>query len=56
MRLDAHISRKVHEHFQFEAGGTNLLRPRHLEFGDNAGILVCNQVPRSLFVKGQMNF
>jgi iron complex outermembrane receptor protein len=55
-RLDLHLSRNLGRSLTFDAGGTNLLTPRHLEFGSVTGFVTPSEVPRSLFVKGSWTF
>ncbi|SEG36908.1 iron complex outermembrane recepter protein [Bryocella elongata] len=55
-RLDLHLSHSLGRHLDLDAGGTNLLSPRHLEFGDNSGLNTCLEVPRSLYVKAKVSF
>jgi len=55
-RLDLNLSRKVGRHLEFDAGGTNLLTPRHFEFGNGTGFVTPAEVPRSVFVKGGWSF
>lgn len=54
-RLDLHLARSVGRFIVFDAGGTNLLTPRHFEFGDGA-FITPSQVPRSAFVKAIWSF
>lgn len=56
VRLDAHLTRKIGRNVEFEAGGTNLLTPRHLEFGNGTDFIVPAYVPRSLFVNAAWSF
>lgn len=55
-RLDTHLSHRFGRHLEFDAGGLNLTRSHHVEFGDNSGFAQCNQVPRSFFLKGKVTF
>ncbi len=55
-RIDLRISHKLNHSLAFEAGGTNLLTPRHLEFGDSTGFYAPAFVPRSLFLKAIWSF
>jgi iron complex outermembrane receptor protein len=55
-RLDFHVSRTLGGGFQLDAGGTNLLTARHLEFGGATGFNLPSEVPRSLFLRGRFAF
>jgi iron complex outermembrane receptor protein len=55
-RVDANLTRKLGRAFAWSAGGTNLLSPRHVEFGTVLGYVTPAYVPRSLFVKGTLTF
>jgi iron complex outermembrane receptor protein len=55
-RLDMHISRKIGHAIEVDAGGTNLLTPRHVEFSGDTAALVPSYVPRSFFVKAKWTF
>jgi iron complex outermembrane receptor protein len=55
-RLDLHVARKIGNWVMVEAGGTNLLSPRHLEFGGDTGFVTPFLVPRSFFIKGKWSF
>ena len=55
-RVDLHLARKLGRTLMLDAGATNLLRPRHLEFGSGSDILLPAYLPRSFFVKGQWTF
>jgi len=55
-RLDLGISRLVKERMRISAGSTNLLTPRHAEFGSTTGFVVPLLVPRSLFAKAEWSF
>lgn len=55
-RLDLHLMRKVGRAIVLDAGGTNLLRPRHSEFGGGSDLVVPGFVPRSLFLKAEWTF
>lgn len=55
-RADLRLCHKVNHSVAFEAGGTNLLVPRHLEFGSSTGFNVPDYVPRSLFLKAIWSF
>jgi iron complex outermembrane receptor protein len=55
-RLDLHLLRRLGRGVSLGAGGTNLLTPRHLEFGSGTGFVSSAEVPRSLFVKGAWTF
>jgi iron complex outermembrane receptor protein len=55
-RLDLNLARKVGRSLEFEAGGTNLLTPRHFEFAGGTSFVVPTQVPRSAFVKATWIF
>ena len=54
-RLDLQLTRKLGNRVQLEAGGRNLLTPRHLEFG-GTGFNVPSDVPRSVFLRGILSF
>jgi iron complex outermembrane receptor protein len=55
-RLDFHVSRKLGRNVAIDAGGTNLLSPRHLEFGDGTDFVTPDYVPRSVFVNAAWSF
>jgi iron complex outermembrane receptor protein len=55
-RLDFHVARKLGRSLEFDAGGTNLLTPRHIEYGNGPGFVTAAQVPRSLFIKTVWSF
>ena len=55
-RVDLHVSRKVGRNTELDAGGTNLLTPRHIEFGNGTSADVPLYVPRSLFVRARWSF
>ncbi len=55
-RLDLHVAHKVGRALELEAGGTNLLSPRHQEFGGGTSFVTPYLVPRSSFVKGTWTF
>ena len=55
-RLDLNLARKVGRSLEFAVGGTNLLTPRHFEFGGETSFVVPTQVPRSAFVKATWTF
>lgn len=55
-RLDFHVTRKLGRSFEFDAGGTNLLTPRHIEYGDGPGFVTPALVPRSLYIKTVWSF
>ena len=50
-RLDLHLSRKLPHSFELQAGGTNLLTPRHLEFGSATSFDLSAYIPRSAAFK-----
>lgn len=55
-RIDLHLSHKVGRSLQLDTGATNLLTPRHWEFGNGTGFTVPYAVPRSAFVKASWSF
>lgn len=55
-RLDLHFSRTVGHFLALDAGGTDLLSPRHLESPTGANLVESSMVPRSLFLRGRVNF
>jgi iron complex outermembrane recepter protein len=55
-RFDFNLARKVGRSLEFAVGGTNLLTPRHFEFGGETSFVVPTQVPRSAFVKASWTF
>jgi iron complex outermembrane receptor protein len=55
-RLDLHLMRRLGHSVSLDAGGTNLLTPRHPEFDSTTGFVTPSEVPRSLFVKGTWTF
>ena len=55
-RLDLHLVRRIGRFTEIDAGGTNLLTPRHLEFGSGNSQIQSEYVPRSLFVKAKWTF
>lgn len=55
-RVDLKVSRLVGDRVRISAAGTNLLTPRHSEFGDSTGFDAPLFVPRSLSVKAGWNF
>jgi iron complex outermembrane receptor protein len=55
-RLDMHVSRKLGRSVLLDAGGTNLLSARHVEFDPSTGYIAAAYVPRSWFVKGSWSF
>ena len=56
LRLDAHLVREVGRFVQLDAGGTNLLSPRHLEFGGGTAAITPAYVPRSIFLRATWAF
>ncbi len=55
-RVDLRVSRQVSDRVRISAGGTNLLTPRHSEFGNSTGFEAPLFVPRSLSVKAGWSF
>jgi iron complex outermembrane receptor protein len=55
-RMDLHLGRKLGHSFELDAGVTNLLTPRHIEFGSGAGFINPMYVPRATFIKGTWSF
>ena len=55
-RLDLHLTHKVSRFLELDAGGTNLLQPRHVEFGSTTTVIVPDYIPRSLFVRARWTF
>ncbi len=55
-RVDVHAARTLPHGLQLEAGGTNLLTPRHLEFPSNTSFSQAAYVPRSGFLKVNWSF
>jgi iron complex outermembrane receptor protein len=55
-RLDLHIARKLGRALELDAGVTNLLSPRHAEFGAGTGFTIPASVPRSAFLKAAWSF
>jgi outer membrane receptor for ferrienterochelin and colicin len=55
-RLDFSLMRKVGRSLEFQAGGSNLLAPRHFEFMGETSFNVSAQVPRSAFIKATWTF
>jgi iron complex outermembrane receptor protein len=49
-RLDLRLKRKVGRFMELEAGGTNLLAPRHVEFGSQSAAIIPAYTPRSFTV------
>ena len=55
-RLDLHLAHRLGRFVEIDAGGTNLLRPAHTEFGGASAAIVPGYVPRSLFLKFKWTF
>jgi iron complex outermembrane receptor protein len=56
-RFDLHVAYKLAHSIELDAGGTNLLTPRHIEFGSGStAVVLPSYVPRSLFIRGKWSF
>lgn len=55
-RIDLNLSYKLGSSTVIDAGGSNLLTDRHLEFGSSTGAAVPAYIPRSLFVRVKWAF
>ncbi len=55
-RVDFKVSRLIDERVRISAGGTNLLTPRHSEFGNSTGFEAPLLVPRSFSAKADWSF